>query len=211
MPPVADFFRPNAWPNTPDILSEYLQTGGRAAFIVRCVLAATLCGNFGVYGPAFELMSNKPLRVGSEEYLDSEKYQIQAWDVQRRDSLKGVLARLNRIRRENPALQQDRTLRFHACDNEHVVCYSKTSGDNAVLVAVNTDPHHMQWGRLNLDLQALGIPQGALFQVHDLLSEARYRWQGSNAVVGLDPNVTPAHVFLVRRHVRTEADFDYFT
>ncbi len=207
---MVDFFRPNAWPNTPDILPEYLQTGGRSAFVARAVLGATLCANFGVYGPAFELMEHRPVKHGSEEYLDSEKYQLRSWDTKRPDSLSDLLKRLNHIRRTNPALQHDRGLRFHNADNPTVVCYSKKVGDNAVLVAVNTDPHHMQWANLDLDLEALGVPQDQPFQMHDLLTDARYRWQGNRAVVGLDPGTSPAHVFAVRRRARTEADFEYF-
>ena len=208
--PVADFFRPNAWPNTPDILTEYLQTDARAAYVVRAVLAATLCANFGIYGPAFELMDGRPVRHGSEEYLDSEKYQIRQWDLNRPDSLAELLARLNHVRRTNPALQHDRGLKFQGSDNPTVVCYSKTLGDNAILVAANTDPYNTQWANLDLDLAAIGVAADQPFQVHDLLTGARYRWQGNRAVVGLDPGSVPAHVFAVRRRSRSEADFEYF-
>ena len=208
--PVADFFRPNAWPNTPDILNEYLQTDSRAAYIVRAVLAATLCANYGVYGPAFELLEGRPVRHGSEEYLDSEKYQIRHWDLNRRDSLSDLLGRLNRIRRTNPALQHDRGLKFHTAYNDSVVVYSKKQGDNAILVVVNTDPRHTQWASLDLDLSALGVEPDQPYQVHDLLTDARYRWQGNRPVVGLDPGTLPVHVFAVRRRARTEHDFEYF-
>ncbi len=207
---VADFFRPNAWPNTPDILTDYLQHGGRAAFIVRAVLAATLCASWGVYGPAFELLENRALRPGSEEYADSEKYQLRAWDTERQDSLAPLLALLNAARRENPALQHDRTLAFHDCDNPAIVCYSKTRGENAVVVAANTDPHRAQWAKLHLDLDALDLPPDRPYQMHDLLTGARYRWLGPDNVVGLDPAACPVHVFRVRRHDRTEAEFEYF-
>jgi starch synthase (maltosyl-transferring) len=208
--PVVDFFRPNVWPNTPDILSEFLQADARAAYIVRAVLAATLSANYGVYGPAFELMEHRPLRMGSEEYLDSEKYQVRQWDLTRPDSLADLLGRLNRVRRSNPALQYDRGLHFHNVDNGTIVCFSKTHGDNTILVAANTDPYHTQWGNLDLDLTKLGVKADQPFQVHDLLSGARYRWQGNRAVVGLDPGATPAHVFAIRRRERTETDFEYF-
>ena len=210
-PPLVDFFRPNAWPNTPDILPEYLQTGARSAYIVRVVLAATLCASYGVYGPVFELLEGRALRPGAEEYLDSEKYQVQRWDINRPDSLADLLTRLNRIRRENPALQHDRTLKFHDADNPHVVCFSKTHGDSVILVAVNTDPFHTQWANLKLDLNALRLPGDQPFQVHDILTDERYRWQGERAIVKLDPGLSPAHVFAVRRRIRTENDFDYFT
>jgi starch synthase (maltosyl-transferring) len=218
-PPVVDFYRPNAWPNTPDILNEYLQTDARAAYVVRAILAATLCANFGIYGPAFELLEGRPVRQGSEEYLDSEKYQIRPWDLNAPQSLADLLARLNRIRRANPALQHDRGLTFHGSSNETIICYSKAQqtnssgtevGDNVILVAVNTDPYHMQWANLDLDLSALGVKPDQQYQVHDLLTDARYRWQGNHPTVGLDPGSQPAHVFAIRRWSRTEADFEYF-
>jgi starch synthase (maltosyl-transferring) len=208
--PVVDFFRPNAWPNTPDILNEYLQTDARAAYIVRAVLAATLCANYGIYGPAFELRDHRAVKSGSEEYLDSEKYQIRQWDWSRRDSLADLLARLNQIRRQNPALQHDRNLVFHRVDNDRIVCYSKQLGDSLVLCAVNTDPYHTQWGRITLDLPKLGITPDQHYQVHDLLTGLRYQWQGWHPVVGLDPGTLPAHVFAVRRRARSEHDFDYY-
>jgi starch synthase (maltosyl-transferring) len=208
--PVADFFRPNAWPNTPDILNEYLQTDARAAYVVRAVLAATLCASYGVYGPAFELMEGRPARHGSEEYLDSEKYQVRQWDLNQPQSLSDLLGRLNQVRRANPALQHNRGLRFHNVDNPNVVCFSKAHGDNVILVAANTDPYHTQWANLDLDLSALHVQPDQPFQVHDVLTDARYRWQGPRAVVGLDPGTLPVHVFAVRRRSRTEADFEYF-
>ncbi|HMN40914.1 MAG TPA: alpha-1,4-glucan--maltose-1-phosphate maltosyltransferase [Phycisphaerales bacterium] len=207
---AAEYFRPNAWPNTPDILTEYLQHGGRGAFVVRAALAATLCASWGVYGPPFEHMEHEPAKPGSEEYLDSEKYQIRAWDHDRPDSLSPLLGALNLARRNNPALQQDRTLRFHRCDNPAVVCYSKTSGDNAIVVAANTDPHATQWSPVHLDLGALGLTENHPYQMHDLLTDQRFRWQGSTNVVGLDPAACPVHVFKVRRHQRTEEQFEYF-
>jgi starch synthase (maltosyl-transferring) len=207
---VVEYFRPNAWPNTPDILTEYLQHGGTGAFVARAVLASTLCASWGVYGPAFELQEHRAVKEGSEEYLDSEKYQLKAWDVKRGDSLGPLLARLNKIRRENPALQQDRTLRFHSVDNPAIVCYSKTAGDNAIVVAVNTDPHRMQWGCVDLDIVSLGLSPEKPYMMEDLLTGSRYRWSGWKNHVGLDPAAGPAHVFRVRRHDRTESQFEYF-
>jgi starch synthase (maltosyl-transferring) len=222
-PPVSDFYRPNAWPNTPDILNEYLQTDSRAAYVARAVLAATLCASYGIYGPAFELMDGRAARSGTEDYAESEKYQIRRWDVQNPYSLSELLGRLNRIRHEHRALQSDRGLTFHPTDNPTVICYSKSwpsspeeqgAGDttlaSTILVAVNTDPHHMQWANIDLNLRAIGIKQDQRFQVHDLLTDARYRWQGSRATVGLDPGTQPVHVFAVRKWSRTEADFEYF-
>ena len=209
---VREYLRPNLWPNTPDILTEYLQMGGRAGFMARLVLAATLGANYGVYGPAFELCENRPREWGSEEYLDSEKYQIRPWEVTRRDSLRDFIARVNRIRRENPALQHDRNLHFQEVNEEQLLCFSKhdDDGTNMVLVVVNLDPHHTHRGWLNLDLEVLGLDDTSPYQVHDLLGDARYLWSGPRNYVELDPAVAPAHIFRIRRKVRTERDFDYF-
>jgi len=210
--PVCEFFWPNLWPNTPDILPEYLQTGGRSAFIVRLVLAATLSSSYGIYGPAFELCLAEPRDPFSEDYLDSEKYQIQAWDLDAPHSLKELIARVNRIRRGNPALQQNRNLHFHAVDTQEIVCFSKHSDDfsNIVLVVVNLDPHHPHAASVNLPLDKLGLDAEQGFQVHDLLRDTRYLWHGDGNYVALDPKTVPAHIFRVRRRVRSERDFDYF-
>ena len=207
---VKEFFRPNLWPNTPDILTEPLQIGGRPMFLQRLILAATLGASYGIYGPPFELMEHLPRERGSEEYLDSEKYQLRHWDLGRPDSLREMIALVNRIRRENPALQADHSLRFHTAENEQILCYSKTAGDNPIVVAVNLDPHHTQWSWLELDLEELGLEPDQQFQVHDLLTGARYLWHGSRNYVQIDPHQVPAHVFRVRRRVRSERDFDYF-
>jgi len=207
-----EFFRPSLWPNTPDILHEYLQTGGRPAFLARLVLAATLGASYGIYGPAFELCESKPLEQGSEEYLSSEKYEIRRWDLDRADSLREVIAIVNRARRENPALQRTPGLRFHPVDNDQLIAYSKATADraNVVLVVVNLDPHHVQSGWVELPLTDLGIDGERPFQVHDLLTQARYLWQGPRNFVSLDPQVLPAHLLRVRRRTRTEHDFEYF-
>jgi starch synthase (maltosyl-transferring) len=210
--PGRDYFRPNAWPNTPDILTEHLQFGGRPAFMARLVLAATLAASYGVYGPAFELTERAPREPGSEEYLDSEKYQLRTWDVQRADSLAGFIGRVNRARRENPALQSDGSLEFVPVDNEQLIAYVKrvATPENTVLTVVNLDPHHAQSGWVDLDLGALGVDAHAPYQMHELLSGARYLWSGPRNYVSLDPARAPAHVFVLRRRVRTERDFDYF-
>ncbi len=209
---VREYFRPHLWPNTPDILTEYLQYGGRPAFMARFVLAATLGANYGIYGPAFELCENRAVRPGSEEYLDSEKYQIRHWDVQRPDGLREFIARVNRIRRENPALLNDTSLQFHPVDNDQLIAYSKATEDfsNFILVVVNLDPHHRHSGWLDLPVESLGLDPHQAYQVHDLLSDARYFWHGSRNYVELNPHVCPAHIFRVRRRLRTERDFDYF-
>jgi len=209
---VREFFRPNLWPNTPDILTEYLQMGGRPAFVVRSVLAATLGANYGIYGPAFELCENSPKEFGSEEYLDSEKYEIKNWNIESPGSLQGLLGRINRIRRENSALQSDWSLQFHPVDNEQLICYSKNTKDysNIVLVIVNLDPHHTHSGWLELPIKDWGLEPTRSYQVHDLLSDARYLWHGSRNYIELDPQIVAAHIFRLRRRVRTERDFDYF-
>jgi starch synthase (maltosyl-transferring) len=217
-PPVSDFFRPNFWPNTPDILPEHLQYASRAAFNVRLVLAALLSSNYGIYGPAFELMDNVP-RQGVEEYVDNEKYELKRWDITREDSLRPLITRLNRIRRENVALQRNEIV-FHRCDNELMLCFSKHApdGNNSVLVVVNMDVHNPQSGWVELDLESGATPGGAArqepgrheLQLHDLLSDARYFSDGRRLYVRLDPASAPAHVFRLRRRSRTEHDFDYF-
>ena len=211
-PPVSDFFRPNFWPNTPDILTEYLQTGGRSGFMTRLALAATLNSNYGIYGPAFELLESQPREEGSEEYLDSEKYQLRHWDLKRADSLRGFITRINRIRQEHPALQHNRGIAFHKVDNPEIICFSKRSpSDNEViLVAANLDPHHGQSGWVTLDHREIGLEEASSFQVHDLLTDARYLWHGGRNYVELSPASSPVHIFVIRRYVRTEHDFDYY-
>jgi starch synthase (maltosyl-transferring) len=208
-PPVSDFFRPNAWPNTPDILTEFLQYGGRAAFTQRLVLAATLSANYGIYGPAYERFVHVAREHGSEEYLDSEKYEIRHWP-QDDDDLSEFIGVINRIRRENLALQQNGTLKFHPTDNEQLICYSKTAAENAILCIVNLDPHNAHSGWIDLDLDALRLETSRPFQVHDLLSGARFTWHSGRNFVKLNPQIVPAHIFRIRRRVRTEKDFEYF-
>jgi starch synthase (maltosyl-transferring) len=197
--PSREYFRPNVWPNTPDILHETLQHGGRPAFIVRLVLAATLAASYGIYGPAFELTEHLPRESGSEEYLDSEKYEIRRWDLERPDSLCELIARLNRVRHDNPALQRDWSLQFHPIDNRQLLAYSKREQDNVILVAVSLDFAHPQSGFVELDLQSLDIAPHETFEVHDLLSGGRYTWTGARNYIELNPQQLPAHVFKVVR------------
>ena len=209
---IREYFRPNLWPNTPDILTEFLQMGGRPAFMIRLILAATLGANYGIYGPAFELCENQSKEIGGEEYLNSEKYEIKPWDIDNPDSLKELIVRVNRIRRRNAALQNDWSLQFHPINNEQMICYSKHSEDlsNIILVVVNLDPHHTHGGWLELPLSILGLDEKQSYQVYDLLSEARYLWYGPRNYVELNAQVIPAHIFRLNRRVRTERDFDYF-
>jgi starch synthase (maltosyl-transferring) len=194
-PPVIDFFRPNLWPNTPDILSAYLQQGGPAAFRARVVLAATLSPAYGIYGPPFEVCESTPLREGSEEYLHSEKYEIRSWPRPRDGRMADLLTRLNTVRRENAALQHWK-VRFHAVDNEQLLVYSRHApGGEAVLVVVNLDPRWRQSGWTDLDVTALGVDTGAPFLVEDLLNGGAFAWQGARNYVELDPERSPAHIF----------------
>jgi starch synthase (maltosyl-transferring) len=189
-----EYFRPNVWPNTPDILHAALQEGGRAAFMSRAILAATLSANWGVYGPAYELMEHAPREPGAEEYLNSEKYEIKAWDIDRTDSLGTLFKQLNAIRKENVALQSDWGLKFHKVDNDQLIAYSKTQGDNQILVIVNLDTRYVQSGWVEFGLG------GEEYEVQDLLGGGRYRWQGDKKnYVELNPQALPAHILLVHR------------
>lgn len=209
---VSEYFRPNFWPNTPDILHAYLQFGGKPAFVSRVVLAATLSSNYGIYGPPFELTESDPREPGSEEYLDSEKYQIRLWDTNHPDSLSELITRINRIRRENPALQQYRNLEFFPVDNDQIICYGKWSKDytDIVISFVNLDPYHIQSGWVELPLDQLSIDPHHPYQMHDLLNDERYLWSGTRNYIELNPQVSQAHIFKLLRHVRTEHDFEYF-
>jgi starch synthase (maltosyl-transferring) len=210
--PVKEFFRANLWPNTPDILPQVLQFGGRPAFMQRLILAATLGTSYGIYGPAFELLENKPRETGGEEYLNSEKYEIRDWNLNQPGNLTELIARVNRIRRDNPALHANDNLEFHPTDNDELIAYSKTTDalDNLILTVVNLDPHHVQIGWVDVILDQLSIEPGATYQVHDLLTDARYLWHGSRNYIELHPTKMPAHIFRVRRHIRSENDLDYF-
>lgn len=209
---VREYFRPNLWPNTPDILNEYLQFGGRAGFMARLVLAATLGASYGIYGPAFELLEARPRDPGGEEYLDSEKYEIKHWNRESPESLKELMALVNRIRRENRALQSDGGLRFHAVDNEQIICYSKQTEDlaNVIVVVVNLDPHHSQSGWVSLSSEKVGLDAQQPYQMHELLTGARYLWHGAKNYVQLNPASVPAQIFRVRPRLHREQDFDYF-
>ncbi len=206
---VADYFRPNFWPNTPDILHESLQTGGRAAFLCRLVLAATLSSNYGIYGPTYELQEHDPRSTGSEEYLHSEKYEVRSWDLTRKDSLSEFIARVNKIRRDHVALQFNNALHFHRVDNDRITAYSKTrprhpdakgiAAPDVIVVVVSLDHFNVQSGWVSLDLGVLGLDPGRPYAMHDLLTGATYRWQGSDNFVMLDPRGLAAHLFSVEQ------------
>jgi starch synthase (maltosyl-transferring) len=209
---VREYMRPNLFANTPDILPEFLQYGGPAAFQLRFLLAATLGATYGIYGPPFETFTHTAVKPGSEEYLDSEKYQVRHWDWEGPNVFRELIARVNRVRRENPALHSDWGLRFHDCDNGQILFYSKSTPDleNIVLVVANLDPHHTQSGWVSVPLAEFGLRPEDAYQVHDLITDARFLWHGETNFVQLDPRVTPAHVLRLRRRVKRESDFDYF-
>jgi starch synthase (maltosyl-transferring) len=209
--PVREFFRPNFWPNTPDILPEFLQYGGRPAFIIRYILAATLSSNYGIYGPPFELFVNEAL-PGKEEYFDSEKYEIKCWDWTDPRHMRELIAQVNRIRRENAALQTTWNVRFCETDSDEVLCYTKASedGTNLLLIAVSLDPFSRRSAKIRVPLEALAIPAGQPYLVHELLSDSRGIWHRDWNEVELDPGAIPAKIFRLHRRLRREQDFDYF-
>jgi starch synthase (maltosyl-transferring) len=213
-PPVVDFFRPNVWPNTPDILHEQFQVEDpilrRSIFMQRIILATTLSSNYGIYGPAYELCEGRaahpaPGKTGSEEYLDSEKYQLRSWNRSDPISIAPLITRLNHIRRTNSALQRNDTLRFHSANNDQILAYSKSSPDpsapnaNILLIAINLDPANEQSATLTLNMDDLGLPWDATFEVEDLLTSTRYHWQGPHNYVRLNPSTQPAHIFRILR------------
>jgi starch synthase (maltosyl-transferring) len=207
--PVAEYFRPNLFANTPDIFPEYLQFGGRSAYMIRLVLAATLGASYGIYGPVFELCLADAL-PNSEEYKDSEKFEIRNWDLSDKISISEFIARVNRIRRKNPALQQNRNIKFLNIDNDEMIAFAKTSADNqnSIVTVVNLNPNYAQTGTLSLPPQEFGSDSS--YQVHDLITGKRFLWNGEHNQVTLDPHASPACVFKILKRIRTEQDFDYF-
>jgi starch synthase (maltosyl-transferring) len=196
---MSEYFRPNLWPNTPDILSPILQEGGRPAFMTRVLLAATLSPLYGIYS-GYELCENKAL-PGREEYLDSEKYQFKERDWNAPGNIKDWIARLNKIRKENRALQMYTNLRFYHADNDAILFYGKMTParDNIILVVVNLDPHRKQNSFVYVPIEEFGQMESDEYEVYDLLNDTRYTWRGRQNYVELDPEIQPAHIFLVRR------------
>lgn len=194
------YFRPNFWPNTPDILPPVLTEGGENAHIMRLILAATMSSNYGLYGPVYEHGLNTP-RPGKEEYIDNEKYEIKHWDWQQYTRIKEFIARINRIRRENAALQTTWNIEFATTTNDNIICFTKTDvgSGNRLIIAVNLDPHHTQSAIVDLPLESMGIQEGAAYTVRDLLSGDAYEWYGSANYVELNPFDIPAHVLRVEQ------------
>jgi starch synthase (maltosyl-transferring) len=209
--PVREFMRPNFFANTPDINPEFLQCSGRAGFQSRLVLAATLTGSYGIYGPVYELCIADAL-PGREEYLDSEKFEIRHFDTTQPGNIVDFIRRVNEIRRENRALRRGR-LRFLEIDCNDLIAYARVddaSPEDVLIVVVALSPHHAASGTLEVPLEEFGIDPEHPYQVHDLLGGARFLWNGPRNYVSIDPGSVPAHVFRVRRRLRTERDFDYF-
>jgi starch synthase (maltosyl-transferring) len=207
---VKEYFRPNFFTNTPDILPEILQHGGRPAFKFRLVLAATLSPSYGIYN-GYELCENRAI-TGTEEYLDSEKYQYKVWDWDRPGNITDYIVLINRIRRENPALQESENIRFCDCENDHILYYAKITPDsrNALLIAVNLNPFQVQECRLHIPLAELGIGPHHVYQLHNLITDQRQLVKGPSYGIRLDPQVEPAAIFAVRRWTHREQAFDYF-
>jgi len=196
--PMADYFGPNFFANTPDILHEVLQNGGRPAFILRLLLAATLSPSYGIYS-GYELCENDAV-PGTEDYRDSEKYQYKVRDWDKPGNIKDVIRQVNRIRNENPALQTLDNVKFYQTDNDHMLCYRKATANrnNIIIVVVNFDasePHH---ATVQVPLDDLGLDPGSNFQVRDLLTGESYQWGESN-YVRLDPQTQPAHILRVEK------------
>lgn len=192
------YFRPNFWPTTHDINPYSLQSGHEPQFLIRYFMAATLSSNYGIYGPSFELMEHIPF-PNKEEYLNSEKYEIRLWDWDKTNKLTYLITLVNRIRRENVALQTTNNLTFCTVSDDAIMAYLKTTGDNRLLIVVNTDAYQRRAGMVQVPLWQLGIDYDQPYKVHDLLTGAYYTWQGEQNYVELDPYVLPMHLFRIER------------
>jgi len=208
---MQEYFRGNFFTNTPDILPEILQHGGRPAFKLRLVLAATLSSLYGVYSGGYELCENAAV-PGTEEYLNSEKYEYRVWDWDRPGHITDYITRVNRIRRENPALHAYKNLRFYPSEDDNILFYGKMTSarDNVILVAVNLDPFAPHTSVLHVPLAEIGLGSEETYQMHELITDTRHLWKGSANRITLDPAVEPAAIFAVRRWTRREQSFDYY-
>ncbi|MFQ3598459.1 MAG: alpha-1,4-glucan--maltose-1-phosphate maltosyltransferase [Chloroherpetonaceae bacterium] len=200
---VKEYFRPNFWANTPDILSEeFLHNAPPSAFMLRYALAATLSSNIGIYEPAFSLCINKPLTKGKEEYLDSEKYEIKAWDLSQ-FNIRPFIKRINEIRKENPALQQTKSIVFTEVEiapkveSEYLIAYLKSSGRNHVLSVVNHHPTQTQEGWVRVPLERLGIQEGDSYRVRELITNTEFTWNKAWNYLRLNPNELVAAIFRI--------------
>ncbi|MCB1191827.1 MAG: alpha-1,4-glucan--maltose-1-phosphate maltosyltransferase [Leptospiraceae bacterium] len=198
---VAEFYRPNFWPNTPDILHAFLQNGGRAACMSRVILAATMSSNFGIYGPVYELCVNVPREPNSEEYLNSEKYEVRHWDLNNSVSIRPLITKINEIRKNNKALQRNFNVQFYETNNDHLIAYSKHTDDfgNIILVIVNLDPYFTQSGFVKFDCSQVGLDVNKPFYLKDLLTEKEYKWHGNWNFIELNPQNFPAHIFCINQ------------
>lgn len=203
---LADYFVPNFWPNTPDILPLSLQEQNETVFKQRLVLAATLSSNYGIYGPAFELMVSTPRQPGAEEYLNSEKYEIYQWNLNA-PNITPYITKVNQIRKQEKALQSNRNFRFHPVDNEFLLAYSKSEGGDRIVVIVNLDAKNKQSGWVELPLIDWSISETSNFVVHDLLTDIHYSWKGWRNYVELRPG-TPAHIFKIKT-INKVTNYDY--
>ena len=196
---MREYYRPNFWPNTPDILPIHLQQGGEPMFLSRVIMAATMSSNYGLYGPVYEFGINTPMAPGKEEYLDSEKYEIKRWDWDKHTRIRDVITKLNHIRKENPALQTTWHIEFAKTDNPNIICYAKTDQDmtNRMIITVNLDPHNRQAGWVQVPVKELWLDPEEPYLVYDLLSGHTYTWRHEWNFVELHPDQVPAHVFRI--------------
>lgn len=208
---MQEYYRGNLFPTTPDILPTFLQEGGQAAFKIRLALAATLSSVYGMYS-GYELCEGRGI-PGKEEYIDSEKYQYKVWDWNRPGNIKAFVTRINEIRRNNPALHEYNNLEFYAADNESILFYGKRTPDNSnmILVVINLDPFQTQHSYIHVPIELFDIDENEIYQAHDLITDQRFLWQGRRNYVEIKPQEESVHLFAIRRWLRRENDFDYFS
>jgi starch synthase (maltosyl-transferring) len=210
--PLREYFRPNFWPNTPDILPEMLQYGGKPAFESRFILAATLSSNYGIYGPVFENCIGRAIE-GHEEYQESEKYELKSMQQYTGENISPLIKIVNRIRKEFTALQTTWNFQFCETENDHLIAYIKYSQENDphLLIIVNIDYTHTQEGTVCIPIDTLGIETDKPFVVHDLLNGEKYVWSGTKNYIKIDPHQCPAHIFALSPHLHEEKEFSYYT
>jgi starch synthase (maltosyl-transferring) len=207
-----DYYRPNFWPNTPDILNEFLQYRDSTAFKIRFILAALLSPNYGIYGPVFELCENIPIKEGSEEYMNSEKYEIRKWNVYDKKSISDFIGKVNEIRNNNRIYQSNINFEFLNIDNESLLAFARYSDDysNIHIIIINLDANWKQSGWLEVPIDKFNIERKKPYQVYDKLNNNYYIWNGSKNYIELNPENKTSHVFEIRKLKRTEENFDYY-